>query len=192
MGRTINIYVGTENPAKIIGIEKAFRLIGEPNTHTVRVEDLKPQPVGINEIVYGAAKRAVISYKKCISRDCFAVGLEAGIISLSTGYCHSGQIAVIIHDDKYSIGTSLFFPLPDKHCKDLIGGKELADIMARESGLSSIRRNIGAVGYYTYGYITRIELSYQATLSALIPFINRDSFELLPDIRKLEEILKIQ
>ncbi len=192
MSRIIDVFVGTENPAKIIGIEKAFKLIGVPETHTVHVEGLKPQPVGIEEIVYGAVKRAITSYKECVSHDCFAVGLEAGVINISRGYCHSGQVAVIIHEDKYSIGTSLFFPLPNRHCKDLISGKELAEIMASESGLASIRRNIGAIGYYTYGYITRIELSYQATLSALIPFMNKDSFKDLPSVEELEEILKIQ
>ncbi len=192
MEEIIDLYVGTENPAKIIGIEKAFRLIGETRTHTVRIEGLKPQPIGINEIVYGAVKRAYRSYKKCSSADCFAVGLEAGIIEITNDYCHSGQVAVIIHSDKYSIGTSLFFPLPLDYCKELVRGKELADIMARESGLTNIRRNIGAIGYYTYGYITRIDLSYQATLSALIPFMNPEKFSKLPGLEKLEEILKIQ
>ncbi len=192
MEKTINIYVGTENPAKIIGVEKAFRLIGKTKTYIVRIKDLKPQPIGLNEVVYGAVKRAYQSYKKCTSSDCFGVGLEAGIIEITDDYCHSGQVAVIIHRDKYSIGTSLFFPLPLEYCKELVGGKELADIMARESGLTSIRRNIGAIGYYTYGYITRIELSYQATLSALIPFMNTKKFIKLPGLEKLEEILKIQ
>jgi len=179
--------IGSLNKSKILGAKRALRLLGVRKIETKNVQGLKPQPIGFSEIFEGAFKRAYIAWKKY--EQGLGVGIEAGIIDLY-GYAFSGQIAVLTDGKHYSFGFSSFFPLP-KHVRDSIEeGRELRHVMVKESGIRFIAETIGAVGYYSSGYITRVELSFQAVLAALLPWLNRGKYNGLKRIEEVEEILK--
>lgn len=179
--------IGSLNKSKILGAKRALRLLGVRKIETINVQGLKPQPIGFSEIFEGAFKRAYIAWKKY--EQGLGVGIEAGIIDLY-GYAFSGQIAVLTDGKHYSFGFSSFFPLP-KHVRDSIEeGRELRHVMVKESGIRFIAETIGAVGYYSSGYMTRVELSFQAVLAALLPWLNRGKYNGLKRIEEVEEILK--
>jgi inosine/xanthosine triphosphatase len=169
--------IGSTNPSKIIGARKALGLAGINNIHYVKVEGLPPQPIGFEEIVKCAIERAARALNG--NKEALGVGIEAGIVSLG-GYYHSGQVAVITDGEHYTVGTSMFFPIPYRMYNDIMrgGSTELKEALEKHYGLGRLSSTIGAIGYFSSGWITRIELSFQATLSALLPWLHPEYGEL--------------
>ncbi|RLE82810.1 MAG: hypothetical protein DRJ51_00635 [Thermoprotei archaeon] len=72
--------------------------------------------------------------------------------------------------------------------------REMEEVMESITGIKAIGEKQGAVGFLTRGKITRYDLSLQATLAALIPFINPSLYprDRLPKatslLKKLEEL----
>ncbi len=176
--------IGSLNEAKIRGARRALSLLGISDVKPVKIVTMNPQPIGLDEILNGAAIRALKAREKY--PDCYGLGVEAGIMIIDN-YYFSGQIAVFTDGEKYSIGTSMFFPLPQSIGSEIVEkGVELKVLMIREAGLENIASSIGAVGHYTQGFITRTDLSYQAVLSAIIPWLNPEEYsDTLQPISKL-------
>ncbi len=167
--------IGSLNEAKIRGARRALSLLGISDLRPVEVATANPQPVGLDEIIDGAVTRALKAREKY--PKCYGLGVEAGIIIVGD-YYFSGQIAVFTNGEKYSIGTSMFFPLPKSIGEKIIGkGVELKVLMIKETGIEDIASSIGAIGHYTQGFITRTDLSYQAVLSAIIPWLNPEEYK---------------
>ncbi|MET1159775.1 MAG: inosine/xanthosine triphosphatase [Thermoprotei archaeon] len=186
------VAVGTSNKAKIRGIKRAFSLLGAAEYIIVPTHGFVDQPIGLKEILLGAIKRAIEAYEEAdrrIGNVDFGVGLEAGIIEVGD-IALSGEIAVVVNSGRYSIGFSGFFPLPRRVYGDISGGKELKEVMIKLSGIENIGEGIGAIGFLTYGYETRVDLSYQAVLHALLPWLNHNIEYGLPEYNVLKEILK--
>lgn len=181
--------IGSTNRAKINGARKALSLlgIGLNNIITVNVKVPFEQPIGFNEILLGAMIRAWKAYKY-ISEG-YGVGIEAGIIKLG-GYVLSGQIAVVVDGEYFSIGTSGFFPLPRTVAEHVVKRVELKSIMENMTSMKRIGETIGAIGYLSDGFITRTDLTFEAVLHAALPWINRDINYGLKPIERLWEMLK--
>ncbi len=162
--------LGSVNRAKYNGARKALSLLGVEKIYMIRIEGLNPQPIGFEEIYRGAYIRAVKAYK--YKPECYGLGIEAGIIRIGDYYL-SGQIAVFTDGVKTSIGLSSFFPLPHSIAEEILNkNTELREVMRKQSGIQDIAETIGAIGYYTKGFMTRTDLSYQAVLAAIIPWLN--------------------
>ncbi len=171
------VVAGTLNPSKIEGIRRAFtRVFGGAEVLGVNVEGLKPQPIGIDEIVEGARKRALYASSR---RDAdFAVGIEAGIIPIG-GHNLDFQAAYIIsRTGEESVGFSPGFPLPQRFVEPLYRGvySELEEVANRYFGTENIGERGGVIRLLSRGRVTREDLSYYATLMALIPFENRELY----------------
>jgi len=186
--------IGSLNESKINGARRALSLLGISfeDIIAIKVKGFKDQPIGFDEIFIGAAYRAVqsVKYLRNISgvENGIGIGIEAGIIKLHNIW-FSGQVAIIADNEKYSIGISSFFPLPRKISNVVSKGYELREVMKEISGYERIAETIGAIGFFSSGYMTRTDLSYQAVLTALLPWINKDTYEVRP-VSELWETLK--
>ncbi|WP_052833656.1 DUF84 family protein [Staphylothermus hellenicus] len=101
----------------------------------------------------------------------------------------SGQVAVVVDGKHYSLGTSGFFPLPENISEQILKRVELKNIMRRTTNIEAISETIGAIGYFSNGFITRADLSFEAVLYAILPWINKDFNYGLKPIKYLWEIL---
>ena len=194
MKLVLKAVIGSLNESKINGARRALSLLGISfeDIIAIKVKGFKDQPIGFDEIFIGAAYRAVqsVKYLRNISgvENGIGIGIEAGIIKLHNIW-FSGQVAIIADNEKYSIGISSFFPLPRKISNVVSKGYELREVMKEISGYEKIAETIGAIGFFSSGYMTRTDLSYQAVLTALLPWINKDTYEVRP-VSELWETLK--
>ena len=194
MKSALKAVIGSLNESKINGARRALSLLGISfkDIIAIKVKGFKDQPIGFDEIFIGAAYRAIqsVKYLRYISgvENGIGIGIEAGIIELHNTW-FSGQVAVVADNEKYSIGISSFFPLPRRISNVVSKGYELREVMKEISGYERIAETIGAIGFFSSGYMTRTDLSYQAVLTALLPWINKDIYELRP-VSELWETLK--
>jgi inosine/xanthosine triphosphatase len=181
--------IASINTSKINGARRALELAGVRELIPLKVDSIINQPIGFNEIISGAAWRALKALEYLEGREGFGVGIEAGVIVLGD-YVFSGQATIIADHKHYSIGLSGFFPLPENIGREVLRRRELGELMRKVSGIQEIASTIGAIGYLSKGFITRTDLSYESTLYALLPWLNMELYGELKPIRGLWEILK--
>jgi inosine/xanthosine triphosphatase len=181
--------IASINKSKINGARRALELAGVRELIPLRVDSLINQPISFNEIISGAAWRTLKALEYLGSREGFGVGIEAGVIVLGD-YVFSGQATIIADHEYYSIGLSGFFPLPENIGHKVLHREELGELMYKVSGIRDLASTIGAIGYLSKGFVTRTDLSYESTLYALLPWLNRELYGELKPIKGLWEILK--
>lgn len=168
--------VGTRNPAKLRGVERAFAdLLGPVEVVAVEVNPGVPrQPVGLDEIVRGALNRAR-GASSVVPSD-YGVGVEAGFFRLAEASIEVQAAVVIDRAGGVGVGLSPGFPLPQVFVEALEEGRasELEEVVDEWFGTSSIGEAEGLIGLLTRGKVTREELTYLAVTMALIPFVNAD------------------
>ncbi len=180
------VVVGSDNPAKVRAVERAFTYVfGNVKVSGVKVESGVPrQPLGFNEIIRGAFNRA----REAKKRGDFGVGIEAGGVE-RLGRIFDHQACVIITPEgRVSVGIGAGFILPDQVEERVRKREEMGKVMSEISGIGNIGRKIGAIGYLSRGALTRVELTYQAVVSALVPIINKDIYT-LPTVEEFEVMI---
>ncbi len=169
----LTVALGSENPMKKRAAEKVFSAYFDASVIMVPVSTgLSPQPVGLGELVRGAALRAVNAMKSLDKAD-FGVGIEAGLLEFisSTGFIEV-QVAVIVgKDGRASVGLSQGFELPPWIVSKMLQGIELSSASGIERGSRDIGESIGYIGVKTWGWVTRQDLTEQALLMALVPWL---------------------
>ncbi|MEM0226410.1 MAG: inosine/xanthosine triphosphatase [Thermofilaceae archaeon] len=170
----MRVVVGSRNPAKLKGVERAFRsFYGPVEIVAVEVDPLvPPQPVGIDEVLRGALNRAYGALRR--EAGDYGVGVEAGFFHL-TGTSIEVQVAAVVDGSgRVGVGLSPGFPLPPAFVNALERGEavELEEVVDRWFGTRSIGEAGGLVSLLTGGRVTREDLTYYAVVMALIPFIN--------------------
>lgn len=170
----MRVAVGSKNPVKLRGVERAFKeLIGPAEVIGVEVDPgVSKQPVGLDEIVLGALNRAREALRKTAS-DC-GVGVEAGYFRLHDYSIEIQAAAVVDSSGRVGVGFSPGFPLPPKLVEAIERGEvsELEEAVDRLFGTRKIGEAGGLVSLLTRGKVTREELTYFAVVMALIPFVN--------------------
>ncbi|ADY01075.1 MAG: inosine/xanthosine triphosphatase [Vulcanisaeta sp.] len=168
----ILVALGSRNPNKVRGTELAFRIAGL-RANVVSIEppgDLSPEPIGLDEIINGAIRRA--RYAIGIVRNAeFGVGIEAGIIRVK-GFEEGVDVtiaAIIDGSGKVTLGFSPGFMVPRKFMNEVVRGVELNDVVSRYYGEPNIGRKYGLIGTLTRRFIDRIVLNTEAVYMALIP-----------------------
>ena len=174
----MKILMGTKNPGKIEGAKEAF----EKYFENVEIEgvpvssDVGDQP--INKEIFEGAKNRVKNLKKYakennIEAD-FFVASEAGITNLLGGEWIDINAAVI--EDKngaQSVGTSQGFQIPDRYM-DEIRATELGKVMDKIFKGQDLGKGKGGISFLTKDVISRIDLTRNAFIMALIKHINGD------------------
>ncbi len=176
----LRIGIGSSNPSKIEGIERAFRRYGRDFSNPVflpvatesRVPD---QPLDRRDTVRGALNRATQSLKE----NDIGVGIEAGLMESGIkGVFLDVQFCVII--DKAggkTCGQGIGFQYPASVTGMLTSGKGSAGtVMSELSGITDIGRKNGAIGYLSRGVLSRSHITEDAVIAALLPRINRELY----------------
>lgn len=173
----MKILMGTKNPGKIEGAKQAF----EKYFDNVEVEgidvssEVGNQPIN-DEVLQGAKNRIknVKAYatKNNIKAD-FYIASEAGLTNY-LGVWIDINLAVI-EDEKgfQSVGVSQGFPVPDKYI-DEIKATEFGKLMDRLFKGNELGKWNGGINYLTKDEVSRIDLTRNAFLMALIQHINED------------------
>jgi inosine/xanthosine triphosphatase len=172
------VAIGSRNPAKTLGTRKVFSMVF-PSSRFVDVDTssvVKAQPIGIEEVVQGASKRA--HFALGMAKADFGVGVEAGV--LLTGDAHVNLQAAFIVDKNANsgLGLSSGFLIPksfiDKMKRE---GTELDRYSHELTGAVKITEEEGIVYHLTGGRTSRLQMTEQSVGMALIPWLNKKTYE---------------
>ena len=171
----MKVLIGTKNPGKIEGAKRALsKYFNDFEIEGVKVEsNVNEQPVGL-ETYNGAVNRVnnLVNYAKDnnIEAD-FFMSIESGLTS-ELGFWAITNIAVIKNaKGEVGVGSSASFPVPNKYVKQ-IKTETLGTVMDTIFNESDLRSTTGGIGLLTKDVVTRIDLTTDAFLMALTPFIN--------------------
>ncbi len=173
----MKILMGTKNPGKIEGAKQAFeRYFSNVEIEGIAVSsDVGDQPVN-EEILQGAKNRVknVIEYakKSNIEAD-FYIASEAGITNLLGEWIDINAVVIENKDGLQSVGTSQGFPIPERYIEQ-IKATELGKVMDKIFSGKDLGKGKGGISYLTKDEISRIDLTRNAFIMALIPHINED------------------
>lgn len=161
--------VGSTNPVKLEAVRRAFSKFWEVEVKGVKVESgVSDEPIGI-EAIEGARNRAREALR-ILNAD-FGVGIEGGIFHLFGKYYCAGFVWIERRDGASSSGTSGWFECPMSFLPELLRGRELGSLMAELSGKPDIKREEGAIGFFTRGAVNRVDLYTHGVLMALAKFV---------------------
>ena len=171
------IAVGTKNPAKLEGVRRAFaKYYADIELRPVDSSSVaKAQPRGLDEMTAGATARAKFALSK--AGGDFGVGVEAGIFTIGDVYFDNQVAAVADKSAKVSLGHSAGYMLPREDMERLFAeGRELERWAEEVSGISEVGDKGGLIQHLTKGKMTRTDLTEQCVVTALIPWLHRDTY----------------
>ena len=171
----MKILMGTKNPGKIEGAKKAF----EEYFDNIEIEgisvssEVSDQPV--NEEIFKGAKNRVKNLRKYakennIDAD-FYIASEAGITNLLGDWIDINSAVIESREGLQSVGTSQGFSIPEKYVDEIIE-TELGKVMDKIFSGEKLGNGKGGISFLTKDVITRINLTKDAFIMALIPHIN--------------------
>lgn len=173
----MNILIGTNNDGKVKAAKLAFeKYFQDVNVEKISVSsEVSDQPV--NDEIYQGAKNRIKNLKNRANENNidadFFVSVESGITN-KFGEWTIINVAVIEDRNGFSnMGLSQGFVVPEKYVEEIIN-KDLCHLMDRLFNTEQIGNTAGGVGLLTKGIITRYNLSQDAFIMALIPFINEN------------------
>ncbi|MFN3485529.1 MAG: DUF84 family protein [Planctomycetota bacterium] len=153
------VRVGTRNRMKLEAARRAFarffsgaRIVGADVGSGV-----SPQPVSFGEILRGARERARRAFRECD----FSVGIEAGTFRLPGTGTRPFQVtlACIFDGTREGIGGGPFCEVPEGLVRRIV------------------RSDTGAVAVVTRGRLTRAQVTRDAVLMALAPFVSPELYQ---------------
>lgn len=171
----MKILMGTKNPGKIEGAKQAF----EKYFNNVEIEgiavssDVGNQPVN-EEILQGAKNRVknLREYAKENNIDAdYYVSSEAGITNLLGEWIDFNAAVIENKDGFQSVGMSQGFQIPEKYIKDILE-TELGKVMDSIFKGNELNKGKGGISYLTHDEISRIDLTRNAFIMALISHTN--------------------
>ncbi len=171
----MKILMGTKNPGKIEGAKQAFeKYFNDIEIEGISVSsDVGNQPVN-EEILQGAKNRVknLRKYAKENNIDAdYYISSEAGITNL-LGEWIDFNVAVIEDKEGFqSVGMSQGFQIPEKYIKDILE-TELGKVMDSIFKGNELSKGKGGISYLTHNEISRIDLTKDAFVMALISHIN--------------------
>lgn len=171
----MKILMGTKNPGKIEGAKQAF----EKYFENVEIEgiavdsEVSNQP--INGEIFQGAKNRIKNLKQYakenhIEAD-FYISSEAGIMNFFGEWIDINGAVIEDKNGFQSVGTSQGFQVPDKYM-DEIRETELGRVMDKLFNKDGLNKGKGGISYLTRDEISRIDLTRNAFIMALIEHIN--------------------
>jgi inosine/xanthosine triphosphatase len=152
------VRVATANAMKVEATRKAFarfwkkvKVVGVPVPTSV-----SPQPISFGEILRGARQRARGAFGECD----FAVGIEAGVFRVAAVAPHPFQItlACVFDGGREGLGAGPFYEVP----RGMVRAVVAADT--------------GSVSVVTKGKVTREQVTRDAVVMALAPFVSGELY----------------
>ncbi len=173
----MKIIVGSKNPVKFQATGNVLeKIYGELEVQAIDVDSGVPdQPIGLEVTVQGAINRA----KNAFSPDFdLSVGIESGLLEVPhsiTGYLDL-QWCAIYDGEKITLGVSAGFEYPPMVIEQVLGGKEVGDVMDQVTGVDKLGQKTGAVSHLTQGMLDRTGNTEQCVLMAMVPRMNSDIY----------------
>ncbi len=171
----MKILIGTKNPGKIEGANKAFsRYFQDVEITGIAVSsDVSEQP--LNDEIFLGAKNRIKNLKEFAKENKvyadFFVAIESGITN-KLGRWMIVNIAVIEDNKKFeSFGMSPGFPVPQKYVEDIIK-TELGVVLDKIFEKTDMAKGKGGINSLTHEEISRIDLTEYAFIMALTKYIN--------------------
>lgn len=173
----MKILMGTINPGKIQGAKQAFeKYFEDVEIEGVKVSsEVNDQP--INDEIFQGVRNRVKNVRRYaeengIEAD-YYVASEAGIINLSGEWIDINAVVIEDKEGYQSLGISQGFPVPEKYMKE-IRETELGKVMDRIFSGKELAKGKGGISILTKDVVSRIELTQNAFVMALIKHINGD------------------
>ncbi len=172
----MKILMGTKNPGKIEGAKRAFlKYFKDVEIEGISVtSEVGDQPT--NEKIIQGAKNRVKNVKKYaqennIKAD-FFIASEAGITnSLSDDWIDINAAVIESCDGEQSVGISQGFKIADKYVDEVLD-TELGKVMDKIFSKNDLGKSKGGINFLTKDVVSRIDLTENAFIMALIPYIN--------------------
>ena len=173
----MKILMGTKNPGKIEGARQAF----EKYFDNVEIEgigvssEVSDQPVN-EEIFLGAKNRIknlkIYAEENNIEAD-FYIASEAGITNLLGDWIDINSAVIESKEGLQTVGCSQGFQIPEKYVPEIIE-TELGKVMDKLFDGENLGKGKGGISRLTHDVVTRIELTKNAFVMALIGHTNGD------------------
>jgi inosine/xanthosine triphosphatase len=151
----MKIIIGSKNPAKITAVKNVF-----PEEFEIISLDIpsgvNDQPFSDEETIKGAVNRATKALEEG-SGD-IGIGLEGGVQETSQGLLICNWGALVAKNMEPIIAGGARLLLPESIAIRLRNGEELGPVMEDYAKIQNVRKHEGAVGIFTNGLITRVDM----------------------------------
>lgn len=175
------IIVASKNPVKINATLSGFQKMFPDEQFEIEgvsaSSGVSDQPQNDSETFCGAWNRANNASKSNQSAD-FFVGIEGGIEEKDSEIETFAWVVVRTRENGFGKGRSGAFFLPPQVAKLIRQGKELGVADDIVFGRANSKQENGAVGILTGDVIDRTGFYTEAVILALIPFKNRELYNL--------------
>ena len=176
----MKILMGTKNPGKIEGARQAFETYFE----NVEIEGISvDSEVGnqpVNEEIFQGAKNREKNLKKYAKQNNikadYYIASEAGITDLLGEWIDINAVVIEDAEGYQSVGTSQGFQIPQKYVQE-IKETELGKVMDKIFEKEKLGQGKGGINLLTKGEVSRIDLTKNAFIMALIGHINGDTWK---------------
>lgn len=165
---SLRINVGSANEVKISAVESVLKpLYGMIDIRSVDVPSGVPEQPKNEEVLQGAINRA----KAAIGDAHLGIGIEAGLFwhDAIQSYFDVQFCAIVDAMGRVTVGHGPGFCYPPAVIERIKKGMSVGQAMHELTGIESIGRKSGAVGYLSKGLIDRRKLTEMAVVSAFIP-----------------------
>ena len=173
----MKVLIATKNQGKIEGAKRALlNYFDDIEIQGIPVEsNVSEQPV--NDEIYTGAKNRVKNLKEYakinhINVD-YYIASEAGITNLLGEWIDFNSAVIENKEGLQSIGMSQGFQIPKKYINDILE-TELGKVMDNIFQGENLGKGKGGISYLTHDEISRIDLTRNAFIMALISHINGD------------------
>jgi inosine/xanthosine triphosphatase len=148
------VRVGTANPMKVAAARKAFaKFFRKVKVVGVDVPSaVSAQPISFGEIVKGARERARRAFRDCD----YSVGIEAGVFKV--GRVFQITMACVFDGSREALGAGPFYEVPASLVRKIV------------------KADTGSVAVVTKGKVTRVEVTRDAIVMALAPFVSPELY----------------
>jgi len=172
MKKTVFV-VGTQNPVKVQAVAEVVRQFWpEAEVFGIKVNSgVEKQPKTNSKTRQGALNRAKSALKISAEAD-YGVGLESGVEFRKDGLWTFGWVVVINRQGKVGLAKTVEFRLPEGLAQMIKEGIEQGEADARYFHRNDSGQSEGTVGLLTKGKVNREQAFSQATIFALVPFLN--------------------
>ncbi len=168
--------VGSTNPAKVQAVTLALgRLAPACRVQAALVQvDAAVQPFGDDETRRGAALRARAA--RALTQADVAFGLEGGVLLEGDQVWLVSWVVAVSREGRLGYASGLRMPLPPQIAPRLRAGQELGVIVDDLFGVHESKREAGAIGLLTDGFVSRTDAFADLVAMACAPFLHPDLY----------------
>ncbi|MDA4122893.1 MAG: inosine/xanthosine triphosphatase [Thaumarchaeota archaeon] len=176
--RAALVAIGSRNRAKTLGVRNVFLSLipkctfAEVDTSAV----VRVQPMGMSQVIVGATRRAKFALKQ--AKADFGVGVEAGILRAAPRQHVNLQVAFIVdRAGNTGLGFSSGFLIPESFIARMKEQRKELDTYSHElTGAKKIAEEEGIVYPLTKGRVSRLQMTEQSVVMALVPWLNAATY----------------